>query len=80
MNPYQPGLIPEQSPKKQIPLHECLVGDSWRDLGRVAKSTKSPTDVLLIEYFDHVGLVGNKRDALIIYQVRSNEPEKNKQK
>ncbi len=41
---------------------------------------KSPTDVLLVEYFDDVRLVGNKRNALIIRRVRPNELEKNKQK
>ncbi len=28
VNPYLPGPIPEQLPKKQIPLRECLVGNS----------------------------------------------------
>jgi hypothetical protein len=41
---------------------------------------KSPTDVLLVEYFDNVGLAGNKCNALIIHQVRPNKFEKNKQK
>ncbi len=73
VNPYWPGLIPEQSPMKQIPLRECLVGNSGRDLGCEAKSMKSPTDVLLVEYFDDVHLVGNIHNALIIRRVRPNE-------